>query len=300
MWIGVASAIGLSIVIGVVINVVVHELPQRPQEMMETVIGAVAVVLVTGMVLWMSTHARFMRRDLEAHAASALSEGTVTALAVMAFLAVLKEGFETSVFLLATFQHATDALEAALGVIIGIGGAVGIGYGLYKGGISLNLGRFFKVTSAFLILVAAGLVVTTVRTAYEAGWITGGQSATVDLSWLAPGGSSVQGALVTGVLGIPPHPSGDPGGRLVRLRRPDVAAAVLAGRSEDLHRRRPVGSCRRRRRDDRGRRLARPRDLPAGTPPIQDPPRWWPRDLPARWRTPSGPGRPRCPVICSP
>jgi high-affinity iron transporter len=206
MWIGVFSAVGLSVVIGVLINVVVHELPQRPQEMMETVIGLVAILLVTGMVLWMGSHARSMRRDLEAHAASALSEGTSTALAVMAFLAVLKEGFETSVFLLATFQHATNALEAALGVLLGILGALALGYGLYKGGISLNLGRFFKATSVFLILVAAGLVVTTLRTAHEAGWINGGQSATVDLSWLAPGGSSVQGALVTGVLGIPPHP----------------------------------------------------------------------------------------------
>jgi high-affinity iron transporter len=206
MWIGVISAAALSLAIGLVLQLVVSELPQRPQEALETVIGVVAIVFVTGLVLWMSTHARFMKKDLEATARSALSDGTSRALAVMAFLAVLKEGFESAVFLLATFQHSSDTGPAVIGAVVGIAVACLVGFGLYTGGISINLGKFFKVTSVFLILVAAGLVVTAVGTAHEAGWINGGQAATVDLSWLAPSGSSIQGALVTGVLGIPPHP----------------------------------------------------------------------------------------------
>jgi len=206
MWIGVIGAVILSLAIGLVLDLVVSELPQRPQEALETVIGAVAIVFVTGMVLWMSTHARFMKKELEASAQSALSDGTSRALAVMAFLAVLKEGFESAVFLLATFQHSSDTVLAVTGALVGIAAACLVGFGLYTGGISINLGKFFKVTSIFLILVAAGLVVTAVGTAHEAGWINGGQAATVDLSWLAPSGSSIQGALVTGVLGIPPHP----------------------------------------------------------------------------------------------
>jgi len=206
MWIGVVSAVVLSLVIGLVLDLVVSDLPQRPQEALETIIGAVAILFVTGMVLWMSTHARFMKKELEASAQSALSDGTSRALAVMAFLAVLKEGFESAVFLLATFQHSSDTAMAVAGAVVGIAAACLVGFGLYTGGISINLGKFFKVTSVFLILVAAGLVVTAVGTAHEAGWINGGQAATVDLAWLAPSGSSIQGALVTGVLGIPPHP----------------------------------------------------------------------------------------------
>ena len=67
--------------------------------------------------------------------------GTAWALAGMAFLAVLKEGFETSVFLLATFQASSDTGLAALGAVIGIAAAVVVGYGIYTGGVRLNLSR---------------------------------------------------------------------------------------------------------------------------------------------------------------
>ncbi len=205
MWIGVVVAVLLSIAVGVTLELVERNLPQAAQEGMETVIGTVAIVFVTGMVMWMSTHARFMKKDLEASARNALGDGTSRALALMAFLAVLKEGFESAVFLLATFQAASNTATAAGGAVLGILVATGLGIGIYRGGVRINLGRFFKVTSVFLVLVAAGLVLTALRTAHEAGWLNAGQQRTVDLHWLAPAGS-VRGALFTGVLGIPPDP----------------------------------------------------------------------------------------------
>ncbi len=83
--------------------------------------------------------------------------------------------------------------------------AIAIGVGIFRGGVRLNLARFFRITGVFLVLVAAGLVLSSLRTAHEAGWILIGQQATVSLSWLAPTGS-VQAALLTGVLGIPADP----------------------------------------------------------------------------------------------
>jgi high-affinity iron transporter len=205
MWFGVGLGVVISVAVGVVLRVVEQSLPQAQQEGMETVIGLIAVCFVTGMILWMRTHARFMKRDLEQHASQALSDGTSTALVVMAFLAVLREGFETSVFLLATFSTATSAPAAIIGAVVGIAVAIGLGYGIYRGGVRLNLQRFFTVTGLFLVLVAAGLVLSAFRTGHEAGWVTVGQGTTVDLSWLAPPGS-VQSALVSGVLGIPRDP----------------------------------------------------------------------------------------------
>ncbi|MDM7855717.1 iron uptake transporter permease EfeU [Cellulomonas alba] len=205
MWLGVAAALLLSVTIGVGLELVSMSLPQRAQEGMETVVGAVALVFVTGMVVWMSTHARGLKKDLEAHAGAALKDGTTWAVAGMAFLAIVKEGFETSVFLLATFQNSTSVGAAALGAVLGIGISVVIGIGLYQGGIRFNLGRFFQVTSVFLVLVAAGLVMGVLRTAHESGWLTIGQTKVADLSWLAPYGS-VQAALITGVLGIRADP----------------------------------------------------------------------------------------------
>ncbi|TDN43599.1 high-affinity iron transporter [Curtobacterium flaccumfaciens] len=205
MWLGVGVAVVLSIAVGFGLQVVEQALPQAQQEGMEAVIGIVAVVFVTGMIVWMRTHARTLTKELEASATEALGRGTAWALAGMAFLAVLKEGFETAVFLLATFQASSDTGLAALGAVIGIAAAVVVGYGIYTGGVRLNLSRFFTGTGVFLVFVAGGLVLTVLRRAHEAGWIVIGQQRTVDLSWLAPNGS-VQGALVTGVLGIPPDP----------------------------------------------------------------------------------------------
>jgi high-affinity iron transporter len=205
MWIGVVLAVVLSIAVGVVLAIVEQSLPQAGQEGMEAIIGAVAIFFVTGMVFWMNTHARAMKRDLEAEAAQALGDGRSRALAVMAFLAVLKEGFETAVFLLATFSAAQSAALAATGAVVGILLAVLIGAGIYFGGVRINLSRFFRITGGFLILVAAGLVMTALRSAHEAGWLIAGQQPTVNLTWLVRPGS-VQSALITGVLGIQPDP----------------------------------------------------------------------------------------------
>jgi high-affinity iron transporter len=205
MKIGVAAAIAVSLGVGVSLKLLETSLPQAQQEALETVIGLVAVVFVSSMVVWMKDHSRGLKGELEHAAADALGTGSTRALTVMAFLAVLKEGFETSVFLLAVFSATDNTVLAAVGAVAGIAVSVGIGYGLYAGGVRLNLRRFFSITSAFLVLVAAGLVVSTITTAHEAGWLNAGQQRTVDLSWLTPPGT-VRGAVFTGLLGIPADP----------------------------------------------------------------------------------------------
>ncbi|KEP71373.1 iron permease [Thioclava dalianensis] len=202
MWLGVLSAIALSIGVGVGLKLVEQGLPQARQEAMETVIGTIAVIFVTGMIVWMTRHAHQMKSQIHGDLDAALGQGSGIALALMAFLAVLREGFETAVFLLATVSAAQSGALAALGAGLGLALAVIIGWGIYLGGVRLNLGRFFRWTGAFLILVAAGLVMSALRTAHEAGWLLAGQQQVADLSWLvAPG--SVQSALLTGVLGLP-------------------------------------------------------------------------------------------------
>ena len=205
MWLGVFAAILICIGVGVGLQAFEQALPQAQQEGLEAIIGVVAVVFVTAMIAWMGKNARGLKREIEAEATAALGRGTGWALAGMAFLAIIKEGFETAVFLLATLQASTSVWAAGLGALLGIAAACVVGYGLYTGGVKLNLGKFFRISSIFLIFVAAGLVLTALRRAHEAGWITIGQQHTVDLSWLAPIGS-IRSALVTGVLGIPADP----------------------------------------------------------------------------------------------
>src|SRR3954454_24975503 len=108
MWIGVGIAVALCLGIAVLLEVVGQQLPQREQEGLETVIGLVAVAAVTYMIVWMRRNARGIKASLEGNAASALARGSTLALVAMAFLAVLREAFETSVFMLAAFQDVTD------------------------------------------------------------------------------------------------------------------------------------------------------------------------------------------------
>jgi high-affinity iron transporter len=206
MWAGVAVAVALCIGVAVLLEVVGSELPQKQQEGLETVVGLIAVMAVTYMIVWMRRNARGIKATLEGEAASALAAGSAMALVAMAFLAVLREGLETSVFLLAAFQSSTDATAAGSGAVLGLVAAVAIGLGLYRGGVRINLTRFFRVTGLVLVFVAAGLMATSAHTAHEAGWINGLQGQAVDLSWLVQPGT-VSGSLLTGMLGLQPQPT---------------------------------------------------------------------------------------------
>ncbi|HEY1357321.1 MAG TPA: iron uptake system protein EfeO [Thermoleophilaceae bacterium] len=206
MWWGVGLAATLCLGVGVALQVVDSELPQRQQEGLETLVGLLAVAFVTFMIVWMRRHARSLRHDLEQSAGRALVTGSVAGLVAMAFFAVLREGFETSVFLLAAFQSASDPTLAGLGALIGVIVAVGIGWGIYQGGIRINLARFFRVTGAVLVFVAAGLLATAAHTAHEAGWFNSLQGQAVDLSGIVEPGT-VRAALLTGMLGLQPYPT---------------------------------------------------------------------------------------------
>jgi high-affinity iron transporter len=205
VWIGTAAAVVICVGIAIVLQVVSSNLPQQQQEGLETVVGLLAVCMVTYMIVFMRRHARGLKGDLEGAAASALASGSSRALVAMAFLAVLREGFETAVFLLATFHASGDATTSWAGALIGILVAVAVGYGIYRGGVRLNLARFFRITGLVLVVVAAGLVMTAFRTANEAGWLTIGQVQAFDLSWLVRPGTPLS-SLLTGVLGIQPDP----------------------------------------------------------------------------------------------
>jgi len=174
--------------------------------MLETVIGLIAVGAITYMIVWMRRNARGLKAALEGHARTALAVGSTAALVGMAFLAVLREGFETAVFMLAAFQDSSDPVAAGAGAVIGLAAAVLLGIAIYRGGTRINLARFFRVTGFILVLVAAGLLATSLHTAHEAGWITGLQAQAVDLSWLVKP-DAVSGSLLTGMLGLQPEPT---------------------------------------------------------------------------------------------
>ncbi len=205
VWAGVGAAVVLCLAVGIVLDVVDENLPQKQQEMLETVVALVAVAMVTYMIVFMRRHARHLRGELEQRAGSALAEGTTSALVLMAFLAVMREGLETAVFLLAAFQASTNKGSSIAGALLGIAVAIVIGVVIYRGGMRVNLSRFFTATGLVLVLVAAGLVAFAAHTAHEAGWLNSGQGQALNLSPIVEP-NTVRSALLTGVLGIQPRP----------------------------------------------------------------------------------------------
>lgn len=206
MWVGVASAVAVCAGAAMALNLAGRSMSLRGRETMEGALSLVAVAGVSYMVVWMTRHAATLRVDLEGRAREAVAERSAMALVAMAFLAVIREGLETAIFLLATLGRTGSLVGGAVGALAGVVVAVSIGYGIYRGGVRIDLGRFLRVTGVLLVLVAAGLVLSAVHEFSEAGLVRVGTRPAIDLSWLvAPG--TVRGGLIAGFLGLQPVPT---------------------------------------------------------------------------------------------
>lgn len=206
MWLGVAIGIGISIAAAVVLDAIGQSLPARKSELLGGILGVAAIGGVTYMIVWMHRHSRDLKRMLEDHTDLALAKGTVGALVGVAFFAVLREGLETAVFLLAAFQASANAAATGTGAVLGILTASGLGYAIYRGGLRINLGRFFRITGFVLVLFAGGILVNSIGSFQEAGVLTFLQRPAIDLSWLVVPGT-VQASLLSGMLGLQPVPT---------------------------------------------------------------------------------------------
>src|SRR5580693_3874195 len=74
VWAGVAAAVLICLAVAVGLQLLSSAQPQ--QEGLETVVGALAVLMVTYMIFFMRRHARQLKGDLESAAASALATGS--------------------------------------------------------------------------------------------------------------------------------------------------------------------------------------------------------------------------------
>ena len=210
MWAGVGLAVALCASVAIVLEIVDETLPQRQQEAFEALVGLVAVGFVTFMIVFMRRHARELGPELRMSAAGALATGSALSLVVMAFLAVMREGMEAAMFLLATFQSSlgVSPVAAGLGAVAGIVVAVGVGWAIYHGGARINLARFFRVTAVLLVIIAAGLISSAIHHANEAALLTVGHEQALDLSAvIVPSSDSITTGLITGLLGLYAYPS---------------------------------------------------------------------------------------------
>ncbi len=199
LWVGVAAAIVLSLAVGALLEFTAANLSDAALETFVGITSLLTVAFVTTMVFWLQRTARHLKSDLEGHLSTALAAGPV-AILVTAFMAVVREGVETALFLWSNVQTNGDSVSALVGGLIGITLAVLLGWAIYRGSVNLDLAKFFTVTGVLLIVIAAGVLTYGLHELAEAGRIPETAVAFDISSWYAEG--SWYGALLKGILGF--------------------------------------------------------------------------------------------------
>jgi high-affinity iron transporter len=130
------------------------------EPLLEAGFGLIAIVLLSWMLVWMTQQSRVLKANLECAIGEALQSKYSSGWAVfnLTLFAVLREGFETVFFVMGRFQQ---GIAPAIGAVLGVASAATIGLALFRWGIRLNIKRFFQIMGLLLLLIVAGLSVTT-------------------------------------------------------------------------------------------------------------------------------------------
>ncbi|MBD2410780.1 hypothetical protein FACHB389_20245 [Nostoc calcicola FACHB-389] len=174
VYAGVGVGIAISALIGVlfswIIQVVGAANPQYTsvvEPLLEGVFSVLAIAMLSWMLIWMTQQAQFMKAQVEGAVTQALTQNSNVGWGVfsLVFIAVVREGFETVLFIAANFQQ---GLVPSIGALAGLGVAIAIGVLLFKWGIKINIRQFFQVMGVLLVLIVAGLVVSALKNFDEA------------------------------------------------------------------------------------------------------------------------------------
>jgi len=202
IWIGVGAAIALSLLFGAILTFTSRNLSFTAQEGFGGILSIVAVGFVTWMIFWMRRTARDLKGELHGRLDDALAIGSA-ALILTAFLAVGREGLETSLFVWSAVQATGDGSAPLIGAGLGLLTAALLGYLFYRGALRINLSTFFTWTGAALIVVAAGVLAYGVHDLQEAGILPGLDRLAFDVSsTIAP--DSWYGTLLRGTVNFTP------------------------------------------------------------------------------------------------
>ncbi len=151
------TAIAASFLAGFGLMMLTGKMRGRTEEMIEGSVTVVACAVLTYMVFWMDTQSKKIKPEIEAKVEKAVSKGEVFAIIALPFLAVIREGAETVLFLKAVASKSSFWVSFAGGVS-GLLLAVLVVCIIFIGGKRIPLKPLFRVSGMFLLLMAAGLL----------------------------------------------------------------------------------------------------------------------------------------------
>ena len=169
MWAGVSVAVLLSLSFGALLTFGPQTLTFEAQEAIGGSLSIISVGFVTWMIFWMAENARMLSDELKGKLDAV--QTSVWAVVLLAALSVGCEGFETTLFIWSAIRTAGQEANAIpmLGALVGIAIAVVRAWGMMR----INLSRFFTITGAFLVIVAAGVLSYGIHDLQEAAILPG-------------------------------------------------------------------------------------------------------------------------------
>jgi high-affinity iron transporter len=169
------------------------------QEVFNAGILGFAVLMLTWHNVWMSRHGRELAAEMrEAGEAVVAGSKSLTALAIVVAIAVLREGSEVVLFL-----YGVAASQGGANLAMVAGGFVGLILGslvclaTYLGLVTVPTRYLFGVTSALIALLAAGMAAQAIAFLEQADILTALDQTVWDTSWILSDSSYLGRALHT-------------------------------------------------------------------------------------------------------
>jgi high-affinity iron transporter len=201
VYFGLASGLVGSILVGVGLSALLQSLQASKQPyavillpFLKVGFTLVAIAMLTWMLIWMTQQARTARAEIEGSVTQIITADGKAEWGIwtLIFVAVLREGIETALFIVAQLQ---SGWASVAGAIAGLAGATGIGWALFALGIRINLKQFFQVMGIFLLLIVGGLVIGATKQ-LDAALATLNPLVAFNLCPTLPGDSCILGPLV--------------------------------------------------------------------------------------------------------
>lgn len=208
LWSGVGAGLLAAVGLAVVMLKVQSELAEQALEIFQIGILLVAAMLIVQMVFWMKRHGQTLKRNLQTGLAQAISNGDGVAVALLAGIAVAREGAETVIFVYgsAAGQSGENLLLFYASLVAGLILAAASFYLLNRSSHYLSWPRFFAVTEVILLLLASALLVSAGDKMIAVGWLPALMDPVWDSSFLLDDYSRL-GNLIASITGYRARPS---------------------------------------------------------------------------------------------
>jgi len=202
---GVIFAIVLSIGLAYIFELLFGGLEGKVEEIFEGSVMLLAVVVLTYMIFWMNNQARRIKSDIKILVEKAINKGRIFSLFFLGFIVVFREGAETVLFFRA-ISYQIGSRELIIGGAIGIISSIVLALIFFVSTIKINLSLFFRITGILIMLIAAGLLSTSMHEFQEAGVLPIIKDNIYDISHILST-DSIAGGILKSLFGYNPSPS---------------------------------------------------------------------------------------------